>query len=67
MSEGINFKSYIRSLYGCQNWDSSGGKSASLFSKSHNELLVVKIINDKEFIEFQKFAPAYLKYMKSKR
>ena len=45
MHEGINFKTYIRSLYGCQNWDSSGGKSHSTFSKSHNELLVVKIIN----------------------
>jgi 1-phosphatidylinositol-3-phosphate 5-kinase len=67
MSEGINFPLYIRSLYGCQSWDSSGGKSNSTFSKSHNEVLVVKIINDKEFVEFQKFALAYLNYMKSKR
>lgn len=45
MSEKIDFKLYVRSLYGCQNWDSSGGKSNSSFSKAHNEVLVVKIIN----------------------
>jgi 1-phosphatidylinositol-3-phosphate 5-kinase len=67
LSEGVSFQLFIRSLYGCQNWDSSGGKSNSTFSKSHNELLVVKIINEKEFVEFQKFALAYLKYMKAKR
>lgn len=36
LSEGIGFPLYIRSLYGCQSWDSSGGKSNSTFSKSHN-------------------------------
>ena len=46
-SEGIGFRLFIRSLYGCQSWDSSGGKSNSCFSKAHNETLVVKIINDK--------------------
>jgi hypothetical protein len=47
MKEGIDFKLYIKSLCGCQNWDSSGGKSNSSFSKSHNQILIVKIINDK--------------------
>jgi len=66
-SEGIDFNLYVRSLYGCQSWDSSGGKSNSSFYKAYNDTLVVKIINEKEFVEFQKFAPAYLRYMREKR
>jgi 1-phosphatidylinositol-3-phosphate 5-kinase len=48
---------------GCESWDSSGGKSNSTFARSHNEILVVKIINNKEFVEFKKFAEDYLKYI----
>ena len=54
---------YVRSLCGCESWDSSGGKSEATFAKSHNEILVVKIINNKEFVEFKKFAQDYLKYI----
>lgn len=43
--EGIDNDLYVRGLCTCKSWDSSGGKSNSLFAKAENDLLVVKVIN----------------------
>ena len=59
----MNFETYVKSLCGCESWDRSGGKSNSTFAKSHNEILDVKIINNKELVEFKKYAEDYLKYI----
>lgn len=62
--EGINFKDFLRAILGCASWDNTGGKSGSKFAKSHNDMIVMKFINDKEFEEFRKFASAYIEYVR---
>jgi hypothetical protein len=46
-SEGIIFQDFVKAILGCASWDNSGGKSGSKFSKSYNDMIVMKYINDK--------------------
>ena len=45
--EGIENESYLKALYSCRSWESSGGKTNSKFAKAENDMLVIKIINEK--------------------
>lgn len=38
-----------------------------MFAKAENDLLVVKVINEKEFDQFLKFALDYINYLKSSK
>lgn len=38
-----------------------------MFAKAENDLLVVKVINEKEFDEFLKFAKDYINYLKNSK
>ncbi|KAI9319827.1 hypothetical protein BX666DRAFT_1916690 [Dichotomocladium elegans] len=56
-------ESYIASLATCCKWDSSGGKSGSVFLKTKDDRLLVKQISRYEMDAFLRFAPAYFQYM----
>ncbi len=50
----------MKAVLGCGNWSNNGGKSGARFGKSYNDMIVMKIIVDKEFVEFRKFASSYV-------
>lgn len=54
---------FIQSLSRCIKWDSSGGKSGSLFLKTLDERFVIKELSHPELDAFIKFAPSYFEYM----
>ncbi|KAI8341123.1 hypothetical protein BC941DRAFT_201221 [Chlamydoabsidia padenii] len=56
-------ESYIASLAHCAKWDSSGGKSGSVFLKTKDGRYLLKQISRYEMDAFLKFAPSYFQYM----
>ncbi|KAI7866999.1 hypothetical protein BDF14DRAFT_1882111 [Spinellus fusiger] len=56
-------ESYIGSLASCCKWDSSGGKSGSIFLKTKDDRFLIKQISKYEMDAFLRFAPSYFKYM----
>ncbi|KAG2221193.1 hypothetical protein INT45_000233, partial [Circinella minor] len=56
-------ESYIASLASCCKWDSSGGKSGSVFLKTKDDRLLIKQISRYEMDAFLRFAPSYFQYM----
>ncbi|KAL0074752.1 hypothetical protein F4703DRAFT_1890800 [Phycomyces blakesleeanus] len=56
-------ESYIASLVNCCKWDSSGGKSGSVFLKTKDDRFIIKQIPKYEMDTFSRIAPAYFKYM----
>lgn len=54
---------FIQSLSRCVKWDSSGGKSGSLFLRTLDERFVIKELSHPELDAFIKFAPSYFEYM----
>ncbi|KTW26813.1 uncharacterized protein T551_03275 [Pneumocystis jirovecii RU7] len=56
-------ENYLSSLSRCFKWDSSGGKSGSVFLKTRDDRLVLKQLSRLETEAFIKFAPSYFEYM----
>jgi len=46
-SLGINAELFIPTISGAESWVTNGGKSGSLFMRSHNDLVVVKRIQER--------------------
>ncbi|SGZ38905.1 uncharacterized protein HGUI_01105 [Hanseniaspora guilliermondii] len=59
----INPLEFIQSLSRCVKWDSSGGKSGSVFLKTLDDRFVLKELSHSEIDAFVQFAPNYFKYM----
>ncbi|GMM39465.1 1-phosphatidylinositol-3-phosphate 5-kinase [Hanseniaspora uvarum] len=59
----INPLEFIQSLSRCVKWDSSGGKSGSVFLKTSDDRFVLKELSHSEIDAFVQFAPNYFKYM----
>lgn len=53
----------VESLARSVKWDSSGGKSGSMFLKTRDDRLVVKQLSRAEMDGFSKFAPHYFVYL----
>ena len=60
--EGGN-ESYLQSLARSSHWDTTGGKSTSVFNRTLDERFVVKTISRVELDKFIASAPAYFDYM----
>lgn len=58
-----NAYDFIQSLSRCVKWDSSGGKSGSVFLKTLDDRFVLKELSHTEVDAFVQFAPNYFKYM----
>ncbi|KAL6928346.1 hypothetical protein ACO0SA_003084 [Hanseniaspora valbyensis] len=58
-----NATDFIQSLSRCVKWDSSGGKSGSVFLKTLDDRFVLKELSHSEVDTFVQFAPNYFKYM----
>ncbi|XBW37574.1 hypothetical protein QEN19_003155 [Hanseniaspora menglaensis] len=58
-----NSSEFIQSLSRCFKWDSSGGKSGSVFLKTLDDRFVLKEMSGSEVDAFVQFAPNYFKYM----
>lgn len=56
-------ENFIQSLSRCVKWDSSGGKSGSVFLKTLDDRLVIKELSSSELDSFVKFASSYFEYM----
>ncbi|XP_069975794.1 1-phosphatidylinositol 3-phosphate 5-kinase isoform X2 [Penaeus vannamei] len=56
---------YIRSLSRCIAWEARGGKSGSVFCKSHDDRFILKEMSRLEMISFLDFGPAYVQYIVS--
>ncbi|XP_047499602.1 1-phosphatidylinositol 3-phosphate 5-kinase-like isoform X5 [Penaeus chinensis] len=54
---------YIRSLSRCIAWEARGGKSGSVFCKSHDDRFILKEMSRLEMISFLDFGPAYVQYI----
>ncbi|XP_037795533.1 1-phosphatidylinositol 3-phosphate 5-kinase-like isoform X2 [Penaeus monodon] len=54
---------YIRSLGRCIAWEARGGKSGSVFCKSHDDRFILKEMSRLEMISFLDFGPAYVQYI----
>ncbi|KAI8367667.1 uncharacterized protein BYT42DRAFT_618085 [Radiomyces spectabilis] len=56
-------ESFVSSLASCCKWDSSGGKSGSVFLKTKDDRFLIKQISKYEMDAFLRFAPSYFQYM----
>nr|XP_045605242.1 1-phosphatidylinositol 3-phosphate 5-kinase-like isoform X2 [Procambarus clarkii] len=54
---------YIRSLSRCILWEARGGKSGSVFCKSHDDRFILKEMSRFEMSSFLDFGPAYVQYI----
>ncbi|XP_066965143.1 1-phosphatidylinositol 3-phosphate 5-kinase isoform X1 [Macrobrachium rosenbergii] len=54
---------YIRSLSRCIQWEARGGKSGSVFCKSHDDRFILKEMSRFEMSSFLDFGPAYIHYI----
>ncbi|XP_069947039.1 1-phosphatidylinositol 3-phosphate 5-kinase isoform X3 [Cherax quadricarinatus] len=54
---------YIRSLSRCVLWEARGGKSGSVFCKSHDDRFILKEMSRFEMSSFLDFGPAYVQYI----
>lgn len=57
--QGINIELFIPTIAGAEPWMTMGGKSGSLFMRSHNDLVVVKRIHEREFSALRRLLPQY--------
>lgn len=44
---GIDIDQYIQTMAGLESWVNTGGKSGSPFMRAHNDLVIVKRINER--------------------
>ncbi|ORY98089.1 hypothetical protein BCR43DRAFT_260756 [Syncephalastrum racemosum] len=56
-------KSFIASLASCCKWDSTGGKSGSVFLKTKDDRFIIKQISRYEMDAFLRFASSYFRYI----
>lgn len=56
-------ENFTQSLSRCVKWDSTGGKSSSVFLKTLDDRFVIKELSHAELDAFIKFAPSYFEYM----
>lgn len=56
-------ESFVQSLSRCMPWESSGGKSGSVFLKTLDNKFLLKSISQVEFDSWTSFAPSYFNYM----
>lgn len=54
---------YIRSLSHCVQWMARGGKSGSMFCKTHDDRFILKQMPRLELQSFMDLAPAYIQYL----
>ncbi|VDO09307.1 unnamed protein product [Rodentolepis nana] len=54
---------FIRSLSRCHNWAAKGGKSGSLFMKTHDERFIVKELSSIELKTFHDIKDQYFNYL----
>ncbi|KAG1683157.1 1-phosphatidylinositol 3-phosphate 5-kinase [Nymphon striatum] len=54
---------YIRSLARCRQWKAHGGKSGSIFCKTHDDRFILKQMSKLEVQSFAVFAAHYFKYI----
>ncbi|XP_042212733.1 1-phosphatidylinositol 3-phosphate 5-kinase-like isoform X2 [Homarus americanus] len=54
---------YLRSLSRCILWEARGGKSGSVFCKSHDDRFILKEMSRFEMSSFLDFGPAYVQYV----
>ncbi|KAH9906312.1 hypothetical protein F4778DRAFT_642462 [Xylariomycetidae sp. FL2044] len=53
----------VESLSRCHKWDSKGGKTKSVFLKTHDDRMIMKSLSPVETAAFLRFAPAYFSIM----
>nr|CDS28349.2 phosphatidylinositol phosphate 5 kinase type III [Hymenolepis microstoma] len=58
---------FIRSLSRCHNWAAKGGKSGSLFMKTHDERFIVKELSSIELKTFHDIKDQYFNYLTTAR
>ncbi|XP_076042433.1 1-phosphatidylinositol 3-phosphate 5-kinase fab1 isoform X3 [Oratosquilla oratoria] len=54
---------FIRSLSRCVLWEARGGKSGSVFCKSHDDRFILKEMSRFEMTSFLDFGPAYIQHI----
>lgn len=54
---------FVRSLSRCKKWGAQGGKSNVFFAKTLDDRFIIKQVTKTELESFNKFAPAYFKYL----
>ncbi|CAM1296401.1 PIKFYVE (predicted) [Pycnogonum litorale] len=54
---------YVRSLSRCRRWKAYGGKSGSIFCKTHDDRFILKQLSRLEVQSFGHFAAHYFKYI----
>uniref|UniRef100_T1E1T0 1-phosphatidylinositol-3-phosphate 5-kinase n=1 Tax=Cupiennius salei TaxID=6928 RepID=T1E1T0_CUPSA len=54
---------YIRSLSHCVQWMARGGKSGSMFCKTHDDRFILKQMPRLELQSFMDLAPSYIQYL----
>lgn len=62
-SQNIPLELFIPTIAGSESWITSGGKSGSPFMRSHNDLVVVKKIQEREFSALRKLLPKYFLHL----
>jgi len=60
---GHDHQDFIASLAGCEQWQSSGGKSGASFYKTIDGRFLLKQINKHEIDTFKNIAPKYFEYI----